>query len=121
MAKRISDVLGKKVDAAIDALPVLMLIRSEAEWEIAPALLPGGNGMTLAYMVAVSLPVPGSVGDDYVLYMAPLDDPHASQETVNGLVSGLYGKCQAEVDEIRARLRAQSNGRRQSPGGLIVP
>jgi hypothetical protein len=113
VAKRISDVLGKKVDAAIDALPVLMLIRIEAEWEIAPALLPGGNG--------VSLPVPGSVGDDYVLYMAPLDDPHASQETVNGLVSGLYGKCQAEVDEIRARLRAQSNGRRQSPGGLIVP
>lgn len=114
---RISDVLGQRVTAAIDALSVLSVTREHIDWEIAPALLPRGSGMVLAYMVAVSLPVPGSLEGDKVLYMAPLDDPDASQETVSSLVEGLYLKAQQEVDQRHARL----NGHRQSPGGLAVP
>jgi hypothetical protein len=107
------------VTAAIDSIPVLQVIRDEIGWEITPALLPDrAGGMSLAYMVAVSLPLdPGSVEKDHVLYMTSLTDPHADQGNVNTLVYGLYQRCQDEAD---AR-RAQSNGHRESPGGLALP
>lgn len=114
---RISDILGGRIAVAIGELPVLSVIREQIDWEIAPALLPRGGGMVLAYMVAVSLPVPGSAEGDKVLYMAPLDDPDASQETVSSLVEGLYLKAQREADQRRAQL----NGHRETPGGLAVP
>jgi hypothetical protein len=114
---RISDVLAQRIIIAIEALPVLSVVRDQIDWEIAPALLPRGAGMVLAYMVAVSLPVPGSVEGDKVLYMAPLDDPDASQDTVTSLVEGLYLKAQQEVDQRHAQL----NGHRESPGGLVLP
>lgn len=118
---RISDALGAKVITAIEALPVLAVARQQIDWEIAPALLPRGDGMVLAYMVAVCIPVPGSVEGDKVLYMAPLDDPDASQEKVSALVGGLWSRAQGESDQRRAHLNASSNGHRESPGGLIVP
>lgn len=114
---RISDILAARISAAIEALPVLSVTREQIDWEIAPALLPRGSGMVLAYMVAVSLPVPGSAEDDKVLYMAPLDDPDSAQETVSFLVEGLYLKAQQEVDQRHAQL----NGHRESPGGLVLP
>lgn len=118
---RISDVLAERINTAISSLIVLQAVRSQIDWEIAPALLPRGGGMILAYMVAVSLPVPGSVEGDRVLYMAPLDDPSADQDAVNDLVESLYLKVQKEADDRRAQVSAASNGHRQSPGGLIVP
>lgn len=114
---RISDVLGQRITAAINALPVLSVTREQIDWEVAPALLPRGGGTVLAYMVAISLPVPGPVEGDKVLYMTPLEDPDANQEQVYALVEGLYLKAQQEADERRARL----NGHRQSPGGLALP
>lgn len=114
---RISDTLARRVTTAIESLPVLAVTREQIDWEIAPALLPRGGGMVLAYMVAVSLPVPGSVEGDKVLYMAPLDDPGATQETVSALVEGLYLKAQQETDQRRSGL----NGHRESPGGLALP
>src|SRR5216684_1367595 len=88
VTRRISDVLGERVTEAIKAMPVLEAAREQADWEITPALLsaPGGGGLVLAYMVAISLPVPGSLAGDKVLYMAPLDDPDAPQEKVSALV-----------------------------------
>lgn len=123
MSRRISDVIGGKVAAAIEGIPVLAVIREEIGWEIAPALMPDrSGGMILAYMVAVSLPVdPGSVENDHVLYMAPLNDLDADQGDVNTLVYGLYERCQADADGRRAAARAPSNGHRESPGGLILP
>lgn len=115
---RISDLLARRVIDAIVSFPVLEKAKGEVDWEITPALLPHrGDGLVLAYMVAVSVPVPGSVEGDKVLYMAPLDDPDASQEAVFKLVWGLYRQCQAECDARRAQL----NGHRESPGGLILP
>jgi hypothetical protein len=114
---RISDILAARITSAIEALPVISVVRDQIDWEIAPALLPRGSGMVLAYMVAVSLPVPGSVEGDKVLYMAPLDDPDASQETVMSLVEGLYLKAQQEADQRHAQL----NGHRESPSGLVLP
>jgi hypothetical protein len=118
---RISDILGERVTAAIEALPVLSVIRQRVDWEIAPALLPRGDGMVLAYMVAVSLPVPGSVEADKVLYMAPLDDPDASQETVSALVESLYLRAQQEADQRRYQLAGQSGGHGGTPGELALP
>ena len=114
---RISDILGQRITVAIEALPVLAVVREQIDWEVAPALLPRGSGMVLAYMVAVSLPVPGSVEGDKVLYMTPLEDPDAGQDQVSALVEGLYLKAQQEADERRSQL----NGHREPPGGLAVP
>jgi hypothetical protein len=112
---RISDLLISRVTAAIEALPVLSVVRQAIDWEIAPALMPRpGGGLVLAYMVAVSLPV-GSLNGDKVLYMAPLDDPDASQEKVSALIRSLYDKCQAEADERQAAVRTAANGHRQHP------
>lgn len=121
MAKRVSDSIEEKVIAAVMALPGLQVVRDTLEWEIAPALVPSGRDMSLAYMIAVCIPVPGSVEDDYVLRMAPLTDPHAPQAVVSALVADLYGYCLGAADEIRRRNNAQANGHRESPGGLIVP
>lgn len=111
---RISDLLISRITAAIEALPVLSVVRQAIDWEIAPALMPGSGGLVLAYMVAVSVPV-GSLTGDKVLYMAPLDDPDAPQETVSALVRSLYDKCQAEADQRQAAVRAAANGHRQHP------
>jgi hypothetical protein len=121
VTRRISDILGERVESAIMELPILMSVRKSIEWEIAPALIPSGHDMSLAYMVAVCIPVPGSVEGDYVLRMAPLEDPHAPQAVVDTLVRSLYGYCSGAADEIRQRISAQSNGHRESPGGLILP
>ena len=124
MPYRISDGIGAKVSAAIDSLPVLAAIRERIGWELTPALLPdrSGGGLNLAYMVAVSVPVDwAAVEPDHILYMAPLADPDADQGNVNALVYGLYERCQREADEQRARSRAQANGHKDSPGGLILP
>lgn len=118
---RISDAISHRIITAISSLIVLEKIRAQIDWEIAPALLPRDGGMILIYMVAVSLPVPGSVEGDKVLYMAPLDDPNADQDKVNALVEGLYLKAQREADDRRAEVAAHANGHRESPGGLIVP
>lgn len=121
MTRRISDILAERITTAIGRLPVLEAARDQIDWEITPALLPRGQGLVLAYMVAVSLPVPGTVENDKVLYMAPLDDPDADQETVSSLVWGLYQRCQAENDARRDAMNTQANGHRESPGGLILP
>jgi hypothetical protein len=121
VANRISDVIAAKVEAAVNSLPVLQAVKDTVEWEISPALVPAGRDMSLAYMVAVCIPVPGSVEDDYVLRMTPLEDPHAPQAVVDALVQVLYGYCSGAADEIRARVNAQANGHRESPGGLILP
>lgn len=121
MPRRISDILAEKVVTAIDALAVLNRSRNEIEWEISPALLPRGDGMVLAFMVAVAVPVPASVENDYILKMAPLDDPHADQRTVDDLVAMLYRLCEVDADEARAAASAQANGHKMTPGGLIVP
>lgn len=105
VTRRISDVLGERVTEAIKAMPVLAVAREQADWEITPALLPGPVGdLVLAYMVAISVPVPGSVAKDKVLYMAPLDDPDAPQEKVSALVWDLYQRCQADNDARRAQI-----------------
>jgi hypothetical protein len=121
MARRVSDVVEERVKAAIGALEVPKSVKDSIEWEISPALLQRGEEMTLAYMVAISIPVPGSVEDDYVLQMKPLRDPHADQGAVTALVEELYGLCEQAADEIRARLNALSNGHKRSPGGLYLP
>jgi hypothetical protein len=121
MARRISDVVEERVKTAIEALDVLQAVKDSIEWDISPALIPAGRGeMALAYMVAISVRVPGSVEEDYVLQMKPLLDPHAPQADVTALVAELHGLCQAAADEIRAKLNAASNGHRKSPGGLII-
>jgi hypothetical protein len=120
MARRIADEVAKCVEAAIDGLEIPRAVKDSIEWEIAPALIPTGREMSLAYMVAISIPVPGSVEEDYVLQMKPLRDPHADQGVITALVEELYGLCQQAADEIRAQLNALANGHRKSPGGLII-
>lgn len=121
MARRISSAVEKCIEAAINGLEVPQAVKDSIEWDIAPALIPAGREMALAYMVAVSIPVPGSVEEDYVLQMKPLRDPHADQAIVTALVEELYGLCEKAADEIRAQLNALSNGHRKSPGGLYLP
>ena len=121
MARRISSAVEKCVEAAIDSLEIPQAVKDSIEWDIAPALIPSGRELSLAYMVAVSIPVPGSVEEDYVLHMKPQTDPHADQAAVTALVSELYGLCEQAADEIRLRLNALSNGHRKSPGGLMLP
>jgi hypothetical protein len=121
MARRVADVVEGRVKAAIEGLDIPQAVKESIEWEITPALFQKGREMTLAYMVAVCLPVPGSVEDDYVLRMKPLEDAHSPQSAVTALVAELYGLCQEAADEIRAKLNALSNGHRKSPGGLYLP
>ena len=121
MARRVADVVEERVKAAIEALEIPQAAKDSIEWEITPALFQKGREMTLAYMVAVCLPVPGSVEDDYVLRMKPLEDAHSPQAAVTALVADLYGLCGKAADEIRAQINALSNGHRMSPGGLHLP
>jgi hypothetical protein len=120
MARRIEAAVAACIEAAIDGLEIPQAARDLIEWDIAPALVPDGRELSLAYMVAISIPVPGSVEEDYVLQMRPLRDPHADQGVVTALVEELYGLCEKAADEIRARLNALSNGHKKSPGGLII-
>lgn len=117
---RISDLLAQRIVTAIGKLPILETARGHVDWEVTPALLPRAGDLTLAYMVAVSIPMTGSLTDK-VLYMAPLDDPDADEEKVFALVWGLYQQCQAENDARRTAMNTQANGHRESPGGLILP
>lgn len=122
VTRRISDILGERVVEAINAMPVLAAAREQVDWEVTPTLVPDREGgLLLAYMVAISVPVPGSVQGDRVLYMGPLEDPDASQSLVNAFVWKLYRDCQAESDARRQQVSAQANGHRTSPGGLITP
>jgi hypothetical protein len=121
MARRISSAVEKCIEAAIDGLEIPQAVKDLIEWDIAPALIPDGREMALAYMVAISIPVPGSVEEDYVLQMKPLRDPHADQGVVTSLVEELYGLCERAADEIRAQMNAMSNGHRKSAGGLYLP
>lgn len=121
MARRISDAIESCINRAVEALEIPQAVKESIEWEISPALIPTGRELSLAYMVAICLPVPGSVEDDYVLQMKPLRDPHADQAAVTALVADLYGLCEKAADEIRARLNALSNGHKKSAGGLCLP
>jgi hypothetical protein len=120
MARRISDAIENCINRAIEALEIPQAVKESIEWEVSPALIPVGREMSLAYMVAISIPVPGSVEEDYVLQMKPLRDPHADQGVVTALVEELYGLCEQAADEIRAQLNALSNGHKKTPGGLII-
>lgn len=121
MARRTSDRLALRITDAIAALQIPQAIKDQIEWDVFPALVNRG-GPVLAFMVAISLPVPGSVDDDHILYMAPLDDPNARQADVNTLIAGLYEKTQEEVDAMRIQLARASNGHpKTSPGGLALP
>jgi hypothetical protein len=121
MARRISDAIESCINRAVEALEIPQAVKESIEWEISPALIPTGREMALAYMVAISIPVPGSVEEDYVLQMKPLRDPHADQAAVTALVEELYGLCEKAADEIRAQMNALSNGHKKSPGGLYLP
>jgi hypothetical protein len=122
VTRRISDALGERVVEAIKSMPVLAAAREQVDWEVTPTLMPDRAGdVLLAYMVAISVPVPGSVQGDRVLYMAPLEDPGASQEQVSAFVWKLYRDCQAESDARRREGVPGMNGHRASPGGLITP
>lgn len=120
MARRISDAIESCINRAVEALEIPQEVKESIEWDISPALIPTGREMALAYMVAISIPVLGSIEDDYVLHMKPLRDPHADQAAVTALVSELYALCEQAADEIRARLNSLSNGHKKSPGGLII-
>ena len=61
MARRISDAIESCINRAVEALEIPQAVKESIEWEISPALIPTGREMALAYMVAISLPVPGSV------------------------------------------------------------
>lgn len=118
---RISDGVTDRVLAAIDRLEVLQAIKDDIGYEVSPALLARQNGMILAFMIAIGLPVPGApsaADQDHVLYMHPLEDPHASQEEVDRIVRELYRQAQEEADAIRARRAVGGNGHKRSPGGL---
>lgn len=121
MARRISDAIETMIKDAVGGLEIPQAEKDSIEWEIAPALIPAGREMALAYMVAVSIPVPGSVEEDYVLNMKPLRDPHADQAAVSALVTELHGLCAQQADAIRAQMNALSNGHKKSPGGLYLP
>lgn len=119
MTRRISDILGERVVEAINAMPVLAAAREQVDWEVTPMLMPDGSGdLLLAYMIAISVPVPGSVQGDRVLYMGPLQDPDASQEEVSAFVWKLYRDCQAESDARRPSLAVPG---RQHSTGLALP
>ena len=55
---RISEELRRRVELGIEGLEVLRVIRDSIGYEVTPALLARQDGMILAFMVAVCLPVP---------------------------------------------------------------
>jgi hypothetical protein len=118
---RISEGVTTRVLAAIEGLEVLQAIRDTIGWEVSPFLLMKPGGPILAYMIALGLPVPGAASaadQDHVLYMHPLEDPHAPQEDVDQVVRELYRQAQEEADAIRARIAIAGNGHKRTPGGL---
>lgn len=120
MVHRISDLVGRKVEAAIEDLGILAGIKLTLGWEVTPALAPAqGGGMSMVCMVAISVPVP--VTGDRVLHMAPLMDPYADGPEVRALIKKLYEGAQAEAYAAQARAVSASNGGKASPGGLITP
>lgn len=118
---RIADGITGRVLAAIDGLEILQAIKETIGYEVSPALTVKNGGMILAYMIAISLPVPGPpppADQDHVLYMHPLEDPHAPQEEVDQIVRELYRQAQEEADAVRVQRAIGSNGHKRTPGGL---
>jgi hypothetical protein len=116
---RISDSIIPRVEEAISGLEVLQAVRDAIGYEVTPALIARQGGLVLSYMIAVSLPVPGPEGH-HVLYMQPLEDPHAPQEVVSQVIRELYRQAQAEADGIRVRHAIPGNGHKLTPGGLVT-
>lgn len=113
VTRRISDVLAERVVEGIQALPILDAARQQVDWEVTPMLMPDNTGeLILAFMVALSVPVPGSVEGDRVLYMAPLRDPDAGQVQVTDFVWKLYRQCDADTAARQAQLVTAAGSRR---------
>jgi len=122
MPRRISDIVGERVLAAIDSLEILDRLKEDIQWDVTPVLLARpGSEPTLGFVVAISVPVPGAIEEDYVLYSAPMEDPHAGPGAYLAMVAALYERCAAEADQIRQENATLANGHRESPGGLILP
>jgi hypothetical protein len=118
---RISDGIIERVLEAIEGLAVLQAIKDTIGYEVTPALFMRPEGTILAYMIAIGLPVPGEhvpADQDHVLYMHPLEDPHAPQEEVDQVVRELYRQAQQEADAIRVKRAIAGNGHKRPLGGL---
>lgn len=121
MAIRMSDSVSAKIVEAIKLLPAPQAVRDRIEWEATPALIPTPQGPAFAFMIAISVPLP-DLGD-WVLYSAPLEDPHEAQPVVDTFVLGLYQQCQQECDSRLRAIGKAATGRsgHHSAGGLILP
>jgi hypothetical protein len=113
---RICEMVEHKIVHAIqEDLQVLRAIKEQIGYEIMPCLLPRGKAMpNLGFMIGISVPVAGT-SDDFILHMSGLEDPHASQETVSGMVAELYAGAQAEADQMHAGILAAANGSKNLP------
>jgi hypothetical protein len=111
--RRLSDVVGSKIQQAIGALPVAEEIRDRITWDLIGAVLPRGGNPVFSYVLMLCVPVPFS-DEDFEAPLKPLPDANPTQEQVNEIIRELYAEAQAGWSVPQA-----ARPEERTPGGLI--
>jgi hypothetical protein len=113
--RRLSEIVGARVEKAIELLPLPIDTKLKITWELAPALLPRNGQPMFSYLLTLCVPVP--LTEDFVAPVRPLEDANASQETINEAVRELYAEAlQGWADQLQEPSQATEE---RTPGGLI--
>ena len=124
MTFRMSDMVARYVEAAIQGLDVPEAVKRQVEYEVMPMLALrqpktpfSPPEQELTFLIGIGLP---TMTGDHHIQLHPLDDPH-DQAEVQALVGQLFTLAQKMVEESDSKIRAVSNGHKKTEGGLILP
>jgi hypothetical protein len=131
---RLSDMVARKIQRAIDNLPVLAVQKAQLDYECIPAAvqasaIPGagvvGGGedeLITIFYISLFAPTARSI-DDHVTFGSWLYDPYLDQSAVDRMIKEVHDKI--VIDQDTQRREAVPEGLRQpeptSKGGLILP
>lgn len=119
MTERLSDLVGRNIAVAVEALSVPQMVKDQLEHEVVPFMAPSRSdprSLNLNYIIGLGLPTRNG---DYVMLFRPLEDPHSEAET-GTLVRRLVADVQQQVTEADQRMAATLNGGKIFPGGLYT-
>lgn len=125
MTARLTDLVVRHIEAAIEDLNIPQAVKDQLEYEVVnflttsqPGLITGGPPQfTVGWLVGLGLPTKSG---DWVMPFLPLEDPH-DQHEIGRLVVTLLGIVQSEVAQADLQINSALNGSRITPGGLHIP
>lgn len=125
MTARLTDIVARYIESAIEVLDLPQAVKDQVEYEILTYLTPAQSGLitggppslTVGWMIGIGLPTKAG---DHLMPFLPLDDPHSMHE-IHTVVESLLGQVQQEVAQADLQVNSVLNGHRATPGGLVLP